>query len=68
MLKLLEEEKQNKVMSSVEVDLPLFAVLQEKEEKEQEQNPVIEELGAIDVDALSPREAMEVLYKLKEML
>lgn len=67
-LKLLEEEKQNKVMSSVEVDLPLFAVLQEKEEKEKEQNPVIEELGAIDVDALSPREAMEVLYKLKEML
>jgi DNA mismatch repair protein MutS len=67
-LKLLEEEKQNKVMNSVEADLPLFAVLQEKEEKEQEKNPVIEELSAIDVDALSPREAMEVLYKLKEML
>ena len=67
-LKLLEEEKQNKVMNSVEADLPLFAVLQEKEEKEQEKNPVIEELSAIDVDALSPREAMEALYRLKDML
>ena len=66
-LKLLEDEKQNKVMSSVEVDLPLFAVLQEKEEK-LEVNPVIEELEKIDVDSLSPREALDMLYNLKAKL
>ena len=67
-LKLLENEKQNKVMSSVEVDLPLFAVLQEKEEQVEEVSPVVEELSMIDVDSLSPREALDVLYKLKDML
>ncbi len=67
-LKLLENEKQNKVMSSVDVDLPLFAMLQEKEEKIDEINPVVEELSMIDVDSLSPREALDVLYKLKDML
>ena len=54
-------------MSSVEVDLPLFAVLQEKEEK-LEVNPVIEELEKIDVDSLSPREALDMLYNLKAKL
>ena len=67
-LKLLENEKQNKMMSSVEVDLPLFAVLQEKEEQVEEVSPVVEELLMIDVDSLSPREALDVLYKLKDML
>ena len=66
-LKLLEEEKQNKVMSSVDLDLPLFQVLCQ-EEKKDEENPLVQELKLIDVDALSPREALNVLYSLKDML
>ena len=67
-LKLLEEEKQNKVMSSVDMDLPLFNVLYQEEETKEKINPVVEELSGIDVDSLSPRDALGVLYKLKEML
>jgi DNA mismatch repair protein MutS len=66
-LKLLEEEKQNKVMSSVDLDLPLFAALCE-EKKEKEIEPAILELQGLDVDSLSPREALDVLYHLKSIL
>jgi len=31
-------------------------------------HPVLEDLSEIDVDALSPREALEVLYRLKRQL
>ena len=44
-------------------DLPLFAAAMEQEEE------VIDtlraELGALDIDALSPREALDMLYRLK---
>lgn len=49
-------------------DLPLFAVLKEKEEKTEEKSPLKEELENLNPDDLSPREALEELYKLKEML
>ncbi|NIJ06880.1 DNA mismatch repair protein MutS [Sphingomonas vulcanisoli] len=44
-------------------DLPLFAAaIQAEEEKA---DPLRETLAAIDADALSPREALEALYRLK---
>ena len=46
-------------------DLPLFAALQEVAEEETDK--VRAEVDAIDVDALTPREALEVLYKLKAL-
>jgi DNA mismatch repair protein MutS len=45
-------------------ELPLFAAAAEAEEEECDQ--LREELQALDVDALSPREALEVLYRLKQ--
>lgn len=63
-LKLLEEDKQNKILSAIEDDLPLFEVLKETSVKE-EQHPVVKELTDIDVDSLSPREALDKLYELK---
>ena len=66
-LKLLEAEKQHKVMSSVDVDLPLFATLYEQK-KQEEPSPVLLELENLDVDNLSPREALDVLYHLKSIL
>jgi DNA mismatch repair protein MutS len=46
-------------------DLPLFAAAIEAEEEECD--AVRAELDSIDVDALSPREALDVLYRLKRL-
>ncbi|MFN2099082.1 DNA mismatch repair protein MutS [Altererythrobacter sp. MF3-039] len=43
-------------------ELPLFAAALEEEETV---DPVRERLNGIEVDALSPREALEILYELK---
>jgi DNA mismatch repair protein MutS len=64
---LLEEEKQNKILSTIEADLPLFEVLRETSKKE-EPHPLIDEIKNIDVDNLSPREALDKLYELKAKL
>ena len=66
-LKLLEDEKQNKIVSSIENDLPLFEALK-KEVKVDEKNPVIEEIEKLDLDSMSPYEALGKLYKLKKLL
>lgn len=42
-------------------DLPLFAAA----EQEQAVDPLAEALAAVDADSLSPREALETLYRLK---
>ena len=44
-------------------DLPLFAAV--AKEQPPKTDPVIEALAGIDPDALSPREALEALYRLK---
>ena len=46
-------------------DLPLFAAALEAEEEECD--AVRAELEGLDVDALSPREALDVLYRLKRL-
>ena len=44
-------------------DLPLFAAMAQVEPAQGD--PLREELDALDVDALSPRDALDVLYRLK---
>lgn len=70
-LATLEEEKQNKILSAVEDDLPLFSALRTNIQE----TPVLisksemeEELEQLDVDSLSPREALNKLYELKSLL
>jgi DNA mismatch repair protein MutS len=46
-------------------DLPLFAAAAEAEEVRSD--PLREALGAIEADALSPREALDILYRLKAL-
>ncbi len=46
-------------------DLPLFAAASAVQEKVT--NPVRERLDALDVDTLSPRDALEILYELKRL-
>jgi DNA mismatch repair protein MutS len=47
-------------------DLPLFAAMAEPEEEAVD--ALREKLGGVDVDALSPREALDVLYDLKKLM
>ncbi|SDA32997.1 DNA mismatch repair protein MutS [Sphingomonas sp. NFR15] len=47
-------------------DLPLFAAA--REEETPPADPVRDTLAAIDVDALTPRDALEQLYRLKGLL
>jgi DNA mismatch repair protein MutS len=45
-------------------DLPLFAATQVEEERD----PLRDALSALDVDGLSPREALEALYALRQLM
>ena len=46
-------------------DLPLFAAVAEAEEETVD--ALRSELDALDIDALSPRDALEILYRLKTL-
>ncbi|WP_440207450.1 hypothetical protein, partial [Campylobacter coli] len=46
-------------------DLPLFAAAMEVEEEQAD--AIRAEVEALDVDALTPREALETLYRLKAL-
>ena len=47
-------------------DLPLFAAAQTESPPDQS-TPLTDAFAALDVDALSPREALEQLYELKRI-
>lgn len=61
----LESEKQK--TKTLADDLPLFSSVLHKE-AEPEKSPVEKELMFINPDAMTPRDALDVLYKLKGML
>ncbi len=64
-LEQLEEKKQNQ--QPLFDDLPLFSQSLQTISKEKN-SPVIEELKKLDIDTLSPREALNHLYQLKTLL
>lgn len=65
-LNILEDEKNRKNINAMESELPLFETFKQKqEEATPKPNPVIEELKLLDIDNLSPREALDKLYELK---
>jgi len=66
-LEHLEKNGKGNSISKLADDLPLFAVLREKDDKSQEKNPALEALEAVNPDELTPREALEKLYELKKM-
>ena len=63
-LNQLEEKRQNQ--EPLFDDLPLFSHLAQTTSIQKE-SPAISHLKSLDVDALSPREALDVLYRLKTM-
>ncbi len=66
-LEHLEKSGKGNSMSKLADDLPLFALLREKEEPKEVANPAIDLLKLINPDELTPREALEKLYELKKL-
>ena len=67
-LSSLENDKKNSNIKELADDLPLFAVLKEQTKPAVVKSPVLEALEQLNPDSLSPKEALEELYKLKEIL
>lgn len=63
-LNSLEEKRQNQ--EPLFDNLPLFSHLSQSASVQKE-SPVEHEVKSLDIDSLSPREALEVLYRLKSM-
>lgn len=63
-LSRLEEKRQNQ--EPLFNDLPLFSQMKYPTSI-QKPSPVVNELKSLDVDSLSPREALDVLYRLKSV-
>lgn len=71
---LAEMEKQGSYEVNFMNDLPLFALVKKKVDKQEEieqtliqHSPIIEALKAIVPDNLTPRQALDELYRLKQM-
>ena len=67
-LRILEQGEQSGALAQLADDLPLFSATVPPPAQAAAPSAVEEELGEINPDELSPREAMEALYRLKEML
>nr|WP_062209040.1 DNA mismatch repair protein MutS [Aureimonas sp. AU12] len=63
----LEKSEQGERRTAFIDDLPLFAALNARAPEPPKAPAAIEELAGIDPDALSPREALEALYRLKAL-
>lgn len=66
-LEHLEKNGKSNSIQELADDLPLFAVLREKEEAAPVSSPALEALQQLNPDDLSPKEALEKLYELKKL-
>ncbi len=64
-LKVFEENAQNKKLAAIENDLPLFAAFKQEQEKTKEETPLCKALKSLNPDNLTPREALDKLYEIK---
>jgi DNA mismatch repair protein MutS len=64
-LKALEKNPNNRKITAIEDDLPLFAALKEDIENQKPSSPLAEALEKLNPDNLTPREALEKIYELK---
>ena len=73
-LETLEKGEQSSAMTRLADDLPLFRALEGEEEGPGPSpglggsSPVEEALSEIDADTLTPRDALELIYRLKKLL
>lgn len=64
----LENDNKSNNLATLAEDLPLFAILKQKEEVVEQKSPLIEAVKALNPDDLSPKEALEKLYEIKSLL
>ncbi len=68
-LKTLEKGEQSSAVTKLADDLPLFQAFGgEADGGSAVPDPLQEALGAIDADALAPKDALELIYRLKGLL
>lgn len=67
-LSRLEKGEQTGAVTTLADDLPLFAAMVKAAPPPQAGSPVDDALHDLDVDGLTPREALEQLYQLKALL
>ncbi|MBT3306096.1 MAG: DNA mismatch repair protein MutS [Alphaproteobacteria bacterium] len=67
-LEMLEQGEQSSAMTRLAEDLPLFNAVRGAPAASKGPSPVERALEAIDADALTPRDALEAIYSLKEQL
>lgn len=64
----LEKDNKSTNVSNLVGDLPLFSAFAQKEEAKEEKNPALEALKSLNPDDYSPKEALEKLYEIRELL
>ena len=67
-LNLLESSDQQSAMRGLADDLPLFASVVERPAKKSGPSKLEEALGDLHPDEMTPRDALEALYRLKKVL
>ncbi|HUC68625.1 MAG TPA: DNA mismatch repair protein MutS, partial [Stellaceae bacterium] len=67
-LALLEKGEQQGALARLADDLPLFTAARPKSAREAQPSAAETALATIEPDALTPREALELIYKLKALL
>ncbi|MSO64334.1 MAG: DNA mismatch repair protein MutS [Alphaproteobacteria bacterium] len=65
-LATLEKGEQSGAIARLATDLPLFAARREEPADEAARSPILDELARLDPDQLTPRAALEALYRLKQ--
>ena len=66
MLAALERDERGSEAARLTKDLPLFSTSFSSVEAP-EIDPLVAQIKAVEPDSLSPREALEILYKLKKI-
>ncbi len=67
-LQTLEKGEQSSAMTRLADDLPLFQALADEDAEIGSPSPVEKALAAVDADSLSPRDALELIYRLRDLL
>ena len=63
----LENNPNNQTISSIENDLPLFAVFKKQEAEKEKISPLELALKDLNPDNLTPKAALDKLYELKNL-
>jgi len=66
-LETLENGEQSSAVTHLAEDLPLFAVLETRPSALALPSPVEQMLASVDADNLTPRDALELIYRLKAL-